>query len=180
MSYLRGTWRQDLARYPRSALITEPATWAVSVFRFGQWASSLPRPLSWVTGAVYAVLYSVVRLVTGVDIPRSVQAGPGLLIYHFGGINFSPDVRLGARCTLRQGVTIGLLEATGRSPRIGDDVFIGAYAQILGPISVGDGAKIGAMSVVLKNVPPGATAVGIPARIVGARATADDRPAARP
>ena len=57
-------------------------------------------------------------------------------------------------------------ERNGPTPVIGDDVFIGAYAQILGGVRIGDGAKIGALSVVLDDVPAGATAVGIPARIV--------------
>lgn len=72
---------------------------------------------------------------------------------------------MGARCVLRHGVTLGARDESG-PPRLGDDVVIGAYAQILGAISVGDGAKIGAMAVVLKDVPAGVTVVGNPARAI--------------
>jgi serine O-acetyltransferase len=67
---------------------------------------------------------------------------------------------------LRQGVTIGNLKLDGPVPRLGNRVNVGAYAQILGDITIGDDAQIGAMSVVLSDVPPGATAVGIPARVI--------------
>ena len=63
-------------------------------------------------------------------------------------------------------MTIGNREAGGPTPVLEDDVELGAYAQILGGVRVGKGAKVGAMSVVLQDVPPGATAVGIPARII--------------
>ncbi len=74
--------------------------------------------------------------------------------------------RIGARCTLRQGVTIGNRRDGGPVPVLEDDVDLGAYAQILGGVRVGRGAKVGALSVVLDDVPPGAVAVGSPARIV--------------
>jgi serine O-acetyltransferase len=89
-----------------------------------------------------------------------------LRIWHFGNIFVNPDSVLGANCTLRQGVTIGNRVEGGPSPVLGDDVEVGAYAQILGGIKVGRGAKVGAMSVVLVDVPDGATAVGNPARII--------------
>ena len=73
---------------------------------------------------------------------------------------------IGANCTLRQGVTIGNRHDGGPSPVLEDDVELGAYAQVLGGVRVGRGAKVGAMSVVLRDVPPGAVAVGIPARII--------------
>ena len=75
-------------------------------------------------------------------------------------------MRIGAGCTLRQGVTIGNRIENGPVPVIGDRVEFGAYAQVLGDVSVGGGAKIGAMSVVLVDVPPNTTAVGVPAKIV--------------
>jgi serine O-acetyltransferase len=111
----------------------------------------------------------VVETVTGVSFTKAADIGPGLRVYHFGNIFVHSGVRLGARCTLRQGVTIGNRVEGGGVPFVGDDVEFGAYAQVLGGIRIGDGAKIGAMSVVLQDVPPGATAVGIPARIIQAK-----------
>ena len=98
--------------------------------------------------------------------PKTARIGPGLRIWHFGGIFVHSDVVIGSNCTLRQGVTIGNRHADGPVPVIGDNVEFGAYAQVLGGIRVGDNCQIGAMSVVLCDVPDGATAVGAPARIV--------------
>jgi serine O-acetyltransferase len=100
--------------------------------------------------------------------PKMVEIGPGLRIHHFGGIIIHKDARIGSNCTLRHGVTIGNRHNNGQAPVIEDDVELGAYAQVLGGIRIGRGAKIGAMSLVLCDVPPGATAVGVPARIIEA------------
>ena len=78
----------------------------------------------------------------------------------------SPKARVGTNFEMRQGVTIGSSRAGGEVPTIGDNVSVGAYAQLLGDIRIGDGATVGAMAVVLKDVPPGATVVGNPARIL--------------
>lgn len=73
---------------------------------------------------------------------------------------------MGSNCTLRQGITIGNRHEGGAVPVIGDNVDFGAYAQVLGKVRIGNDCKIGAMSVVLCNVPDGATAIGVPARII--------------
>ena len=100
----------------------------------------------------------------GLDIPPSVEIGPGLYVPHPVGTVVMAK-RLGARVSLISGITIGM-RATPIFPLLGDDVFVGAGARILGDIVIGDGANIGANAVVLKDVPPGATAVGVPARIL--------------
>lgn len=145
--------------------------WALTVYRFGQLASGTPSSLRRVSALVYACLHTPVEVITGISIPRRTSIGPGLRIYHFGPIVVHPDARIGANCTLAHGVTIGIRE-DGRAPIIEDDVVFGAYAQVLGGVRVGRGAKIGAMSVVLKDVPEGAAVAGIPARIVGTHAAA--------
>jgi serine O-acetyltransferase len=104
--------------------------------------------------------------VTGISLPKSCAIGKGLRIWHFGGIFINPDAVIGENCTLRQGVTIGNRHEDGGSPVLGDEVDLGAYAQILGEVRVGNRCRIGAMAVVLTNIPDGATAVGLPARIV--------------
>ena len=99
----------------------------------------------------------------GLDVPPSVEIGPGLYVPHPVGTVVMAR-RIGARVSLISGITIGMRQ-THEFPVLGDNVFVGAGARILGAITVGDGASIGANAVVLGDVPPGATAVGIPARV---------------
>jgi serine O-acetyltransferase len=161
----RTYWSVDRALYGKHALVLQPAYWAVAVYRFGRWTRSAPVMIKPLAHFAYFFAYSIVRLATGIDIPRGAQFGPGLLIHHFGGIIIHPQSVVGARCVMRHGVTIGAKDSSG-PPKIGDDVVIGAYAQLLGSITVGDGARIGAMAVVLRDVPDGATVVGNPGRII--------------
>jgi serine O-acetyltransferase len=91
--------------------------------------------------------------------------GPGLFISHGQGTILSAE-SIGANCQVHQGVTVGWDYRGERRPVIGDEVFIGAGAKILGPVTIGDKAMIGANAVVVCDVPPGATAVGIPARVI--------------
>lgn len=103
-------------------------------------------------------------IVTGADIPLNVKIGGGLLVPHPNGIVIHPDCEIGPNCLIFQQVTIGA--ASHGVPKIGGQVDIGAGAKILGPVLIGDHAKIGANAVVLCDVPAGATAIGIPARII--------------
>ncbi|WP_323042384.1 serine acetyltransferase [Gemmobacter sp.] len=109
--------------------------------------------------------YRFWSVVTGADIPLSCRIGGGLVMPHPNGIVLHPDVEIGPNCLIFQQVTIGLVEATPKAPRIGAGVDIGAGAKVLGDVAVGDGARIGANAVVLRDVPAGAVAVGVPARI---------------
>ncbi len=104
-------------------------------------------------------------IVTGADIPLNAQIGGGLLLPHPNGVVIHPDARIGPNCLLFQQVTIGQGPRPG-APKIGGHVDIGAGAKVLGGVSIGDHAKIGANAVVLIDVPDGATAVGIPARVI--------------
>jgi serine O-acetyltransferase len=161
-------YQADLRRYPRRPFLKEQSIWAIALYRFGRRNDRRKRGLvRWVGDRWYWLAYRVIETLTGVSIPKSVQVGPGLRIYHFGNIFVHADARIGANCTLRQGVTIGNRHDGGPVPVLEDDVELGAYAQVLGGVRIGRGARIGAMSVVLADVPPGATAVGVPARVVG-------------
>ncbi len=160
----------DRARYPKSAWWREQSLWAIAVYRFGRWNDN--RPASFSKGLcdrLYWFLFRIVETLTGVSFTKAVEIGPGLRVYHFGNIFVHSGVKIGANCTLRQGVTIGTREDGGGVPVLEDNVELGAYAQILGPVRIGKGARIGAMAVVLADVPPGATAVGIPARVLPGR-----------
>ena len=160
-------WRADLQRYPSRPFFREQSIWAIAIYRFGQWNDRQKRGVvQWFLDKVYWLLFRIVETLTGISIPKMVEVGPGLRIHHFGNVFIHSNVHIGTNCTLRQGVTIGNRHEGGPVPVLEDDVELGAYAQILGGVRIGRGAKIGAMSVVLCDVPPGATAVGVPARIV--------------
>lgn len=174
-------FQRDLERYPPRPWLKEQSVWAVAVYRYGRRvdrrAPGLRRKLGtkW-----YWLLHRLVETLTGVSLPKGAVIGPGLRVYHFGNIFVHDRAVLGANCTLRQGVTIGSRELKGPAPVVEDDVEFGAYAQVLGGIRVGRGARIGAMSVVLTDVPPGATAVGVPARIIPAKSSPPASEAAQP
>jgi serine O-acetyltransferase len=103
--------------------------------------------------------------VTGAEIPLNSRIAGGLLIPHPNGIVIHPDAEIGPNCLLLQQVTLGHGTRPGL-PRLGGHVDIGAGAKVLGGVSIGDHARIGANAVVLSDIPAGATAVGIPARVI--------------
>ncbi len=157
----------DRARYPKRPWLREQSYWAVWVYRFGRRIEKRkPGIRRRLLNPIYWLAFRITETLTGISIPKNVEIGPGLRIWHFGNIFINGNVRIGANCTIRQGVTIGNRHEGGGVPTLEDDVDLGAYAQILGEIRIGRGAKIGAMSVVLRDVPAGSTAVGIPARIL--------------
>jgi serine O-acetyltransferase len=167
-------WEADLARYPRRPWLKEQSIWAIAVYRFGRRVDRRP-PGPWraILEKAYWLAFRLIETLTGISIGKSVQIGPGLKIWHFGNIFIHSGSVLGRNCTLRQGVTIGNRRDDGPLPVLEDDVELGAYAQILGGVRIGRGAKVGAMSVVLQDVPAGSTAVGIPARIIERKGAAD-------
>lgn len=161
-------WQADLQRCGmRRPLLKEQSLWALWVYRLGRRIDCRPHGFAkraWTS--VYWLLFRATETMTAISLPKSASIGPGLRIWHFGGIFIHPQATIGANCTLRQGVTIGNREEDGPVPVIGDNVEFGAYAQVLGGVRIGNGCRIGALSVVLQDVPDGATAVGVPARII--------------
>lgn len=114
------------------------------------------------------IISQTMRGITGIEIHPGAKIGKGLLIDHGSGVVIGETAEIGDYCLLYQGCTLG---GTGkdhgkRHPTLGNNVMVGAGAKILGPFKVGDNAKIAANAVVLKEVPPNSTAVGVPARIV--------------
>ncbi|MBO0767493.1 MAG: serine acetyltransferase [Solirubrobacterales bacterium] len=104
----------------------------------------------------------------GIIIPYDTQIGPGFYIGHFGEIVVNADVRIGRNCNISQGVTLGL-KARGKnagSPVIGDNVYIGPGAKVIGGVRVGDNVAIGANCVVTSDVPDNAVVVGVPGRVI--------------
>src|SRR5256712_25275 len=109
------------------------------------------------------------RWLTGIEIRPGAKIGSCVFIDHGMGVVIGEPAEVGDGCTIYQGVTLGgttLYPGTKRHPTLGAGVIVGAGAKILGGFTVGDGARIGANSVVVKEVPVGATVVGIPGRIV--------------
>ncbi len=151
---------------------TKPGLRAVAVHRFGVWRMRVqPKVLRAPLSVFYRMLYRYVRNVYGIDLPYTVQLGRRVVIEHQGAIVIHGNAVIGDESIVRQGVTLGnrYLERPFDAPRLGRRVNVGAGAKILGAVSVGDDAQIGANAVVLTDVPAGATAVGIPARTIVAR-----------
>jgi serine O-acetyltransferase len=113
-------------------------------------------------------LANIVRLGTGIDIHPGARLGSPLFIDHGMGVVIGETAETGEGVTLYQGVTLGgtSLARVKRHPTLGRHVVVGANASLLGPITIGDNAKIGANSVVVRDVPANATVVGIPAKVV--------------
>lgn len=108
------------------------------------------------------------RFFTGIEIHPGAVIGRGLFIDHGSGVVIGETTIIGDNCTIYQGATLGGTgKDTGkRHPTLGNNVMVGAGAKILGPITIGDNSKIAAGAVVLMDIPPNSTAVGIPARVV--------------
>lgn len=114
------------------------------------------------------LISQLARFVTGIEIHPGATIGKGLFIDHGMGVVIGETAEIGDNVTLYHGVTLGGTgKDTGkRHPTVGNNVVIGSGAKVLGPIVIGDNVKIGANSVVLKNVFSDCTAVGIPAKII--------------
>jgi serine O-acetyltransferase len=154
--------RDPASRSVLEAVLTYPGLHAVWGYRLAHvlWARS--HYLS------ARILSALVRLVTGVDIHPGAAIGPGLFIDHANGVVIGETAQVGAGVTMFQGVTLGGVGRgrDRRHPQVGDGVILGAGAKVLGAVTLGAGAKVGANAVVLVDVPAGATAVGVPARII--------------
>ena len=132
----------------------------LTIFRLAAWLHRLRVPL------LPRLLYALNRLLFAVVLPPSVQVGREVLFGYSGlGIVVHARAVIGDRVKIAQHVTIGGRSGLVGVPVIEDEVEIGAGACVLGPVRIGRGARIGANAVVLADVPPGALAVGVPARI---------------
>ena len=114
------------------------------------------------------MISQLARLLTGIEIHPGATIGKGFFIDHGMGVVIGETTEIGDNCSIYQGVTLG---GTGkdvgkRHPTLGNNVMVGAGAKVLGPFTIGDGSKVAAGAVVLKEIPEQSTAVGVPARVV--------------
>lgn len=172
---LRADVRRAIPNMPRLGMgtflfrcLTQPGIHAVVFLRVQQtlYASRFRR-FAW-------LCYILNVRLTGAEFGPGCSVGAGLLVRHPLGIVVSNSATIGTNCKLLQHVTIGenLFGITG-APQIGDGVFIGAGAVIVGPVTVGSHSIVGANAVVLEDVPAGATVAGVPARVVRQRPLGD-------
>lgn len=154
--------RDPAARSTWEVLTCYPGFHALTLHRFSHWLWG--HRLRWL-----ARLFShFTRFITGIEIHPGATIGKRVFIDHGMGVVIGETAVINEGCTLYHGVTLGgtSWNKGKRHPTLERGVVIGAGAKVLGPITVGEGAKIGSNAVVVREVPPGATAVGIPARIV--------------
>lgn len=182
--------RADFRRYageqatPRTIFyaLTDVALWAIATYRFGRWIRGIRiglirKPLT----LGYFFLYKFMEILTGVRISVESEIGPGLMIHNFGGIVIHG--KMGRDCTVVQGAQlISRGDFKGRGwPTLGNEVYLGSGAKVLGPVVVGDRARIGANAVVKFDVPEDAIVMPPESRVIIRRnrgVTNDAEPAA--
>ncbi len=148
---------------------SDRAMWALLHYRFGIWALHLRlKPARWICGKAYGALAIVMPMISGVSMDRRMVVGRRFRIIHAGMVGLHPQATFGDGCGVMHNVTIGT-NMIGGAPTIGNDVFIGCGAVILGDIMIGDGVRIAANSLVISDVPPGAMAMGVPAKVYPGR-----------
>ena len=143
---------------------------SIAIYRFGHWSYFGKRTLilRWPSRIAYFILYKIiVEFFFGLYFPAQCSIGKGLLIGGFCGLVINPETRIGENCTISHGVVIGTAaDSTSNAPIIGNNVFIGTGANVLGAIKIGNNVKIGANAVVVKDVPDNVTVVGVPSYIL--------------
>ena len=164
--------RDPAARSRLEVALCYPGVHALALHRLAHrlWRAS------WLTSARF--VSHVARFVTGIEIHPAARLGPGLFIDHGMGVVIGETAEVGENVTLLQGVTLGgtSLKREKRHPTLGDHVVVGTGAAVIGAITIGAGTRIGAGSVVVRDVPPNSVVVGVPGRVTyrdGQRVTGD-------
>jgi serine O-acetyltransferase len=167
-------FRKDLGKYRAYSgkngfvlLLTQQGLWALLVYRISNsiYVSKMPNVLVRVSLIPCLIAQKTIEILTGISLPYSATIGERFYIGHFGGIIISAHAIIGNNCNISQGVTIGVsgIEEKRGVPKIGDNVYFGANAVVVGKITVGDGVVIGANSLVTKDVLSYTTVLGVPA-----------------
>jgi serine O-acetyltransferase len=160
-------------------VLTNPGMWAVLGYRYRRWiyCSKLPWIVRKLLGFSSLLVDVCLKVTTHVEFPASADIGAGLYVPHCGGIVISSRTRIGKFCTLAHSVTIGHAGGGSKTsdvcPSIGDRVYIGPSAIILGPIEIEHDALIGAGALVVRSIPAGGVVVGNPGRVISRRGSFD-------
>ena len=156
--------RDPAARSTWEVLTCYPGFHALTLHRFSHWLWG--HRLRWLA----RLSSHITRFLTGIEIHPGATIGRRVFIDHGMGVVIGETAVVSDECTLYHGVTLGgtSWNKGKRHPTLARGVVVGAGAKVLGPITVGEDAKVGSNSVVVRDVPPGATAVGIPARVIEA------------
>lgn len=159
-------WAHGLERWRPWFRISNRVVYFQRLLRFGEYYEGRRDPLGrfW-----FGILRLRLRLLSerlGFEVPRGVF-GPGLSIAHHGTVTVNGEAKVGRNCRLDTQTTIA--DVRGQTPRIGDNVYIGSGARILGGVTIGDEVAIGANAVVIEDVPDRVTVGGIPARVISQR-----------
>jgi serine acetyltransferase len=147
---------------------TKPGFRAVAIHRFGNWRMTIKSKLiRFPFSLLYRHLFRKARNLYGIELPYNAQIGRRVVFEHQHGIVIHGSAVIGDDCVIRQGCTIGnrYMDRPLEAPVLGNRVNVGAGAKILGKVTIGDDAAVGANAVVLKDVPAAAIAIGIPAQI---------------
>lgn len=166
---------KDIYRYKQYSnrsicilLLTQQGLWALCVYRFFNaiYRSKLPKFLKLPLLGLGIIKQKWIEIITGITLPYSASIGDGLYIGHHSGIIINANAIIGNHCNIAQGVTIGVSGRGNRRgvPVVGDRVYIGVNAVLVGDIKIGSRSVIGANSLVTADVPEGITVVGVPAK----------------
>lgn len=156
----------DWSREEKGLFTWSPARSLLASIRAYQRAQRSWPPRRFLVRKLAVLRHRFWSLASGADIPLNSRIAGGLLLPHPNGVVVHPASEIGPNCLLFQQVTLGTVQGSDAVPRLGGNVVVGAGAKLLGGITIGDHALIGANAVVLQDVPAGASAVGIPARIM--------------
>lgn len=183
----RGHWcaefLEDVARYRAhhdgslaKVVLLEQGVWALLQYRIssGVYRSTLPAVVKLPALLLCVASHKLTEVVTGFSLPYRANIYPGLYLGHYGPTLINAGAQVGAGCNISQGVSIGVSGqgAERGAPVIGDRVYVGAGAVVVGPITVGSGSVIAANSLVARDVSPATTVIGVPARRAGTTGSA--------
>lgn len=144
-----------------------PSTWPIIAYRYGSWVVKLRTVLLKVPlYIVYFFMKRATEVLTTIEISEYTEIDKGLFIAHVGSIVVAHHTKIGRYASIHQGVTIGVMGDSDQLPQIGDNVYFGAGAKVLGPVKIGNNVVIGANAVVTHDVPDNAITGGIPAKII--------------
>jgi serine O-acetyltransferase len=152
-----------------------PAVWAIAIYRLGNWIHKIRLPvIKQVLFCIYFFFKRLSEILTRIEIAPDAEIGEGLFIGHLG-IVIGPQSKIGANASFHEGVTVG---GAGRrelhgSPEIGDNVYFGAGAKVIGKIKLGNNVLIGANAVVTKSFPDNSVIGGVPAVLISSKGAAD-------